>query len=101
MVTEFSYLGVDFRTMGPTRTRKQEESVLHETTTKKFTCETLQTKFIKRVLGLKRRAMNWAAKGEIGAESTIAVVLEKTARYVTAIKQTKPDSLVKVALCWY
>ena len=77
---------------------KQEESILHETTTKKFTCETLQTKFVKRVLGVKKRAINWAAKGEIGEESAVAAVLEKTARYVKAIKQTKPDSLVRMAL---
>ena len=46
----------------------------------------------KRVLGVKKRAINWAAKGKIGAELTVAAVVEKTARHIIAIKQTKPDS---------
>ena len=53
-----------------TRTRLQEDSILHETTTKKFMCETLQTKFIKRVLGVKKRAIKCAARGEIGCSSS-------------------------------
>ena len=78
--------------MGPyelARARKQEKNILTQSTVKRLGCETLQTKFIKRVQGVKNRAINLAAKGEVGVEPTLAAVMEKTARYVTAIKQTK------------
>ena len=96
-----------------TRARRDADSILQKATVTRINPEALFTKFIKRVLGTKRRSINAAVNGEVGARSMIAGAMERTATYLRAIDRAPRESLVSIALsvqrtmhqagkqCWY
>ena len=96
-----------------TRTRKQSEDILDTKTVHRVNSDTLQSKYIKKILGTKKRSINNAIMGEVGARPLFAMAMERTMRYVRAVEKIQGDALVATALkvqkqmhvagkqCWY
>ena len=63
-----------------TRTRKQPEDIMETKTVVRVNSDTLQNKFIKKILGTKKRAINNAIMGEVGARPLFAMAMERMMR---------------------